>query len=157
MSSQTAPWHMTFDTAADAAYLYIEWPIAPGSVARTESIDPSEIQGMINVDVGHDGRILGVEVIDARRFLSPALLARVDPIRGRAPLTATYDAAANAVYVDLEQPSPAARTLSLLDCDLEHTIHFDFERDGRMIGIEILDARRHLSQAVLARAGRGGH
>lgn len=45
--------------------------VASGGVDRTISLDPRE--GMINIDLDSDGRIVGIEVMDAKRMLPPDL------------------------------------------------------------------------------------
>lgn len=64
---------VTYDRDADAAYIYLE-EIQAGGVDRTVPVDPSEISGMINLDFGKDGKLLGIEVLDASRFLSEQVL-----------------------------------------------------------------------------------
>ncbi|HWM73924.1 MAG TPA: DUF2283 domain-containing protein [Nocardioides sp.] len=61
-----------YDPEADAAYIYLVEEILSGGVARTISMDPRE--GMVNIDLDSDGRIGGIEVMDARRMLPPDLL-----------------------------------------------------------------------------------
>ena len=64
---------ITYDQEADAAYIYLV-PISPGGVARTYTCDPNEVKGMINLDFDRDGRLLGIEVLDASRSLPGAVL-----------------------------------------------------------------------------------
>jgi uncharacterized protein YuzE len=61
-----------YDPEADAAYIYLVEEILSGGVDRTISMDPRE--GMINIDFDSDGRIVGIEVMDARRMLPADLL-----------------------------------------------------------------------------------
>jgi uncharacterized protein YuzE len=65
---------ITFDPTADAAYIYLVDEIAPGGVAKTYPCDPREVGGMINLDFDSDGRLLGIEVLDASKKLSAELL-----------------------------------------------------------------------------------
>ncbi|MDM8085124.1 DUF2283 domain-containing protein [Cellulomonas cellasea] len=65
---------VTFDASVDAAYIYLVDEITAGGVARTVPVDPREIDGMINLDFDAEGRLLGIEVLEASRFLSPKLL-----------------------------------------------------------------------------------
>ena len=67
-----------YDQEVDAAYIYIVDEIPAGSVARTISVDPEAIAGMVNLDLDDRGRILGLEVLDARKLLPPGLLG-IDP------------------------------------------------------------------------------
>ena len=53
------------DPKADAAYL----EIGRGKVADTVPIDPTGFRGQIVFDLDHDGRLLGVEILDASRQL----------------------------------------------------------------------------------------
>ncbi len=69
---------VTYDADVDAAYIYLAAEIPAGGVARTVPVDPREIDGMINLDFDAEGRLVGIEVLDASRFLSPQLL-RPDP------------------------------------------------------------------------------
>lgn len=68
-----------YDPLVDAAYIQFA-EIGAGDVARTVPVDPREISGQIHLDFGHDGKLLGIEVLDASRFLPDHLL--VDPDRG---------------------------------------------------------------------------
>ena len=67
---------ITYDEETDAAYIYLV-PIAAGGVAQTYPCDPSEVNGMINLDFDREGRLLGIEVLDASRKLPRAILERV--------------------------------------------------------------------------------
>lgn len=66
---------VTYDAAVDAAYVSLVDEITAGGVARTVPVDPREIDGMIHLDFDAEGRLVGVEVIDASRFLSPETYA----------------------------------------------------------------------------------
>lgn len=58
----------TFDPNADAAYL----SLAEAPVART-----LELSTNVMIDFGDDGRVLGIEVLDASRTgLTPAVVAQ---------------------------------------------------------------------------------
>jgi uncharacterized protein YuzE len=65
---------ITYDPKADAAYIYVVDEIQPGGVARTYPCDPREVNGQINLDFDSEGRLLGIEVLDARRKLPEHLL-----------------------------------------------------------------------------------
>lgn len=56
---------MSYDRQADAAYIYLAEGIPAGGVARTVCVDPQDIGGMVNLDLDHEGRIVGIEVMDA--------------------------------------------------------------------------------------------
>ena len=61
-----------YDVEADAAYIYFVEEVLKGGVDRTISMDPRD--GMINIDLDSDGRIVGIEIMDASRMLPPDLL-----------------------------------------------------------------------------------
>jgi uncharacterized protein YuzE len=63
----------TYDAEADAAYIYFTYPIEDGSAIRTLVTHPNS-SSMINLDLDRDGRVLGVEVLDAAQLLPSALL-----------------------------------------------------------------------------------
>ena len=65
----------TYDSHADAAYLYLEHPIPPGAAEKVATFDTD--QGMFNLDFNADGQILGLEILGARKHLPPALLRAI--------------------------------------------------------------------------------
>ena len=60
---------VTYDAEVDAAYIYLESAPQPGSAVTTLSLDPREVNGEVNIDLDVEGRIIGIEVIDASRLL----------------------------------------------------------------------------------------
>lgn len=60
---QTRLPRLTVDRVADAAYL----EIGRGKVADSVPIDPAGFRGQIVFDLDRDGRLLGVEILDASR------------------------------------------------------------------------------------------
>jgi uncharacterized protein YuzE len=66
---------VTYDEEVDAAYIYLVPEIEVGGAARTVPVDGGEDPWMVNLDVDSDGRIIGIEVLDASRRLPLALLA----------------------------------------------------------------------------------
>lgn len=70
---------VTYDKTGDAAYIYLADEIAPGGVAKTYPCDPLEVNGMINLDFDGEGRIVGIEVIDASKKLPPEILKNALP------------------------------------------------------------------------------
>ena len=66
---------ITYDAAVDAAYIRLIDDIKPGGVARTYSCDPMQVDGMINLDFDADGRLVGVEVLDASKKLPESVIA----------------------------------------------------------------------------------
>ncbi|WP_238013216.1 DUF2283 domain-containing protein [Dactylosporangium sp. AC04546] len=71
----TIPLVCTYDSEADAAYIYLEHPVAPGAAVQNALFD-AEL-GMFNLDLNADGHILGLEIIGARAHLPPALLQAI--------------------------------------------------------------------------------
>ena len=68
---------LEYDPAADAAYIYLRRPSARGpfAVGHTVACAPRETSGhMINLDFDDDGRLIGIEVLDASRALPADLL-----------------------------------------------------------------------------------
>jgi uncharacterized protein YuzE len=72
----------------------------------------------------------------------------------------TYDPAADAAYVDLAGPlgdGEAATTIhSIMTPGDRGEVALDFDADGRLVGIEVLNASAVLPAAVLAGAERIG-
>jgi uncharacterized protein YuzE len=65
---------VTYDQAADAAYIYLTDPRMHPQSARTYPCDPIGVDGMINLDFDDAGRLIGIEVLDARSKLPQSLL-----------------------------------------------------------------------------------
>lgn len=65
--------------SGNAAYIYLADVIGPGEVAKTSRCEG----GSINLDFDKAGRLLGIEILDARRLLPPSLIAHGDPESGR--------------------------------------------------------------------------
>ena len=70
---------VAYDAHADAAYISLGEGIPAGGVARTVAVDPREIDGMIHLDFDREGRLVGIEVLDASRLLDPRLLTSDGP------------------------------------------------------------------------------
>ncbi len=68
-----------YDADANAAYVYVaaEGTLA-GNIAKTYLCDTREINGMINLDFDDDGRLLGVEIMDARSKLPLEVLKQFE-------------------------------------------------------------------------------
>lgn len=62
-----------YDEAVDAAYIYVVETTA--QVHKTVPVDPREINGEISLDFDLDGRLVGIEIQNARRFLPVSLLS----------------------------------------------------------------------------------
>lgn len=66
----------TYDSEANAAYVYLQHPIA--AAEAVEQVAPSDPeQGMFHLDLNADGHVLGLEIIGAREHLPPALLRAI--------------------------------------------------------------------------------
>jgi uncharacterized protein YuzE len=72
---------ITFDRQADAAYVYLVDTIEPGEVAATDFANIPLDNAPINVDFDFDGRVLGIEILGARRVLRAA--SRLVPAEGQ--------------------------------------------------------------------------
>lgn len=64
-----------YDSDANAAYIYLT-EIPNGGVTETIGCD-SAVGGMINLDFDAEGRLLGIEVLQARQKLPKALLDKL--------------------------------------------------------------------------------
>lgn len=64
---------VTYDPSVDAAYLYLV-PIGPGEAKMTYGCDPEEVDGQIHLDFDKEGRLIGIEVLDASHKLPKSLL-----------------------------------------------------------------------------------
>jgi uncharacterized protein YuzE len=64
----------TDDAKVDAVYIDFADESAPGDVARTHACDPREVKGQICLDFDSEGRLLGIEVPDAKAKLPESLL-----------------------------------------------------------------------------------
>jgi uncharacterized protein YuzE len=67
------PVRVTLDDEVDAAYIYLveKYP-TPVTTVPVEGVLPD----MINLDFDADGRLIGIEVLDARRVLPAEFLDR---------------------------------------------------------------------------------
>jgi len=75
MTEATIPLRVTYDPEANAAYIYLaEEPPSGWRHGKTVPLDTIEVGGMINLDLDEDGRLMGLEVLDARSVLSDQLL-----------------------------------------------------------------------------------
>jgi uncharacterized protein YuzE len=64
-----------YDAEVDAAYIYLS-EIGAGDVATTVPGAPGSEALMVNLDFDRDGRLVGIEVMDASTKLPPEFLAR---------------------------------------------------------------------------------
>ena len=66
----------------------------------------------------------------------------------------TFDGEADAAYIYLTPIGPGEVASTVVGDDEAGAVNLDFDREGRLIGIEILAARQHLPPGMLARAER---
>jgi uncharacterized protein YuzE len=58
-----------YDRSANAAYIYLVSEIGPGDVKKEYHCDFTQVGGMINLDFDSQGRLIGIEVIQASKLL----------------------------------------------------------------------------------------
>lgn len=68
--------NVTYDPAVDAAYIYLVPSIGRGHVKKTYPCDPAEAGGEINLDFDASGRLIGIEVLGAKKLLPKDLLSQ---------------------------------------------------------------------------------
>jgi uncharacterized protein YuzE len=66
---------VTYDDDVDAAYIYLT-DIAAGGVATTVPGWPDSEAFMVNLDFDGDGRLIGIEVMEASMKLPPEFLTQ---------------------------------------------------------------------------------
>ena len=64
-----------YDKEADAAYIYLEYPIKDGEAKNT-----IELNDNIILDFDKDGKLLGVEILDASKILKKDVLVKEESI-----------------------------------------------------------------------------
>jgi uncharacterized protein YuzE len=69
---------VTYDVSADAMYLYLRELQPEEKVNFTYPCDPSEINGMINLDFDRNKRLIGIEILDASKRAPAELLDLVE-------------------------------------------------------------------------------
>jgi uncharacterized protein YuzE len=67
---------IVYDKSIDAAYLYLVDGIEAGGVAKTYCCDPLEVNGQIHLDFDKQGRLIGIEVLDASKLLPETTIPR---------------------------------------------------------------------------------
>ncbi|WP_037359133.1 DUF2283 domain-containing protein [Amycolatopsis orientalis] len=65
---------VTYDRTVDAAYVYFVAPGDPAKSAYMYACDEDAVGGMINLDFGESGQLVGVEVLAASTKLPRYLL-----------------------------------------------------------------------------------
>jgi uncharacterized protein YuzE len=68
---------------------------------------------------------------------------------GAVEVRVTYDGLANAAYIYLVPIDPGGAATTVCGEDEAGSVNLDFDRDGRLIGIEVLNARENLPSEVL--------
>jgi uncharacterized protein YuzE len=71
---------VTYDRVADAAYISLTEIDGPGPRETTSAETPNGADAWIALD-WNDGRLIGIEVLDASHFLPDDLLAEADHSR----------------------------------------------------------------------------
>jgi len=72
--------HITYDSQADAAYVRLGGPIAPGEATQQlHSILAPGGNGEIILDFNDVGHLLGIEILGASSVLSPDVIAVATP------------------------------------------------------------------------------
>lgn len=66
---------MTYDSEADAAYIYITDPIEPGGVASGSTLNRTLDRAYVNADFDHEGKLLGIEILGVSRLLRAGVVA----------------------------------------------------------------------------------
>ncbi|WP_197517316.1 DUF2283 domain-containing protein [Microbacterium karelineae] len=66
--------NLSCDPEADAAYADIVDDIGVRGVAKTVSVDSAEVEGMMNMGFDHEGHLVGIEILDARRYSAAEIL-----------------------------------------------------------------------------------
>ena len=64
---------LEYDPKTDAAYLHVD-PSESTKATKTYACDPEEIGGQIQLDFDAEGRLIGIEVLDASHLLPKAVL-----------------------------------------------------------------------------------
>lgn len=68
---------VTYDGSADAAYIYLV-PIEAGGVATT--VAGEDEAGSVNLDFDREGRLIGIEVLRASRWLPREVVEQAERI-----------------------------------------------------------------------------
>jgi uncharacterized protein YuzE len=65
---------VTYDKQANAAYIYIASEILPGSIKCTYTCNTTEVGGEINLDFDCQGKLVGIEILNADKKLPMEVL-----------------------------------------------------------------------------------
>ena len=75
MTTRDVRLQVSFDEEANASYIYLaEEPRLGWHHEKTVPILVDENNGMINIDLDSDGRIMGIEILPARSLLPDKIL-----------------------------------------------------------------------------------
>ena len=142
---------VTYDPTLDAAYISTgrEWR----PVALTCPVDGIKAGAYIHLDFDKTGRLVGIEVLEARRLLSEELL-----MDDRKVVQAHYDPEADTATIYLhpqlaETGKPfIAHIQPCNPVELNgrtSPLHLHFDADDRLMAIEVSHASRTLPKALL--------
>ena len=132
----------TYDSVANAAYVYFTPATAPRSVCRSAVVDLDFDQAALIADIDSAGRILGLELLGVSRLL-PASSLRVDSLASAVIDVDTRRDVARLALGDAANPSPASiRDVALIDESLQLRVGLD--ADGRLVTISFPTASRLL-------------
>ncbi len=67
---------MTYDKESDALYIYLisDIDLKPGWVSKTYQCNPTEVNGLINLDFDESQRLGGIEILNASKKISKNIL-----------------------------------------------------------------------------------
>lgn len=75
MIERDVPLPVSFDAEANATYIRLaDEPSSGWRHGRTVPVLVDESNGMVNIDIDDDGRIVGIEILPARSLLSDKIL-----------------------------------------------------------------------------------
>jgi uncharacterized protein YuzE len=75
MRESDVPLHVSFDAEVNAAYIRLaDEPRLGWQHGKTVPVLADESNGMGNLDIDDDGRIMGIEILPARSLLSEKIL-----------------------------------------------------------------------------------
>jgi uncharacterized protein YuzE len=69
---------MTYDPDADAAYIHVTNPIGRGEAAQGAVLDHYFDAASVSVDLDHDNKLLGIELLGVSRLLRPEAVPLID-------------------------------------------------------------------------------
>ena len=75
MIERAVPLHISFDDEVNATYIRLaDEPKSGWRHGRTVPVLVDESNGMVNIDIDEDGRIIGIEIVPARSLLPDKIL-----------------------------------------------------------------------------------